>query len=178
MSKRVNLLPREGFEYTTFGKIVVWSLSAGRVIVILTELIVILAFLSRFWLDRQLTDLNEANAGKKRQIEAAAKFEADFRKAQDQLTLYKKLTSSQLGGAQIVQEITSSLPSGVTLSSISLAEKDIVLAGNALSEEGLAGFLQALGTSKKLKDTKLETVSLSTEGQQSLVFTIKGSLKI
>lgn len=174
--KKVNLLLRESFEYTTLGKVLAWSLSAGRVIVILTELVVIIAFLSRFWLDRTLTDLNEQNASKKKQIEAASKFESDFRQTQQQLAAYQKLISVPAEAAERVAEVTSFLPSGVTLASISMSEDKITLTGNALSEQGLAGFLQALQISKKLKDSKLTSLSLTQEGQQSLVFTVNTTL--
>lgn len=175
-TKRVNLAIREGFEYSTLGKILAWSLSTGRVIVILTELVVILAFLSRFWLDRQLTDLNEQNTSKKRQIEAAAKFEGEFRQAQKRLAAYQKFISSGPGAADIVREAASLLPAGVTLTRIFLAEQDLTFSGDALSEEGLAGFIHALSSSGHLKDIKLTSVSLATEGGQRLVFSVVGSL--
>jgi hypothetical protein len=58
--KEINLLPKEEFEKKPLGKFLVWALSIGRYIVIFTELIVILAFLSRFKLDRDLADLNQS----------------------------------------------------------------------------------------------------------------------
>ena len=53
----IELLPKEEWEKTSFGKFIKWTLNVGRYIVIATELIVILAFVSRFKLDRDLTDL-------------------------------------------------------------------------------------------------------------------------
>ena len=58
-SSRINLLPQEEFAASTLGRILAWILSTFRILVIMTELIVILAFLSRFWLDARTTDLNE-----------------------------------------------------------------------------------------------------------------------
>jgi hypothetical protein len=58
--QEINLLPREEFEKKPIGKFLTWALSIGRYIIIFTELIVILAFLSRFKLDRDLSDLNQS----------------------------------------------------------------------------------------------------------------------
>ncbi|MBI2268002.1 MAG: PilN domain-containing protein [Candidatus Blackburnbacteria bacterium] len=175
--RKVNLLIQEGFEHTLLGKILNWSLSVGRVIVILTELVVIVAFLSRFWLDRTLTDLNEANGGKKKQIEASQKFENEFKNAQEKLSFYKKTISSQPRLASLVTEGASLLPPGVVLTTISLKDQDVVFSGEALSEEGLAGFVKSLKASTNLKDVTLSSISLETEGQQTLKFTTKASLK-
>lgn len=174
-AKKVNLLVREGFEYTTLGRVLTWALSAGRVIVILTELVVIAAFLSRFWLDRVLTDLNEANNNKRKQIEASGRFENDFRALQDRLVNYKKLAQKTEDSAKISQ-IASLLPADVSLKRISISKKDLQVTGFSLSEGGLAGLIKGLADSKKYENVQLDGLSLSTEGQQGFVFTIKGTV--
>ena len=55
----IEFIPQEDWEKTSFGKFLKWLLNVGRWIVIVTELIVIIAFVSRFKLDRDLTNLNE-----------------------------------------------------------------------------------------------------------------------
>ena len=56
----VNLLEKDDFSESPIGRIVTWAITYGRYIMILTEIVVLLAFISRFSLDRKLTDLNEA----------------------------------------------------------------------------------------------------------------------
>lgn len=175
--KRINLLVKEGFEHTTVGKVLSWSLSTGRVIVILTELLVILAFLSRFWLDRTLTDLNDENAIKRKQIEASSKFETDFRIKQKQLATYKRILSEQIDAAGFVSEAASLLPEGVSLTNIAVGDAgEVSLSGLALSEEGLAGFILGLQGSKKVSDVALSGLNLKTEGGQGLSFKIEAGL--
>ena len=100
-TKTINLLIQEGFEHTQLGKILNWLLTAGRTIVVVTELVVITAFLSRFWLDKTLTDLNEQNALKKAQVEASLPFEKDFRAIQSRLSEYKKIETSKTDAIKI-----------------------------------------------------------------------------
>lgn len=176
--KRVNLLALEDFEHTTLGRILNWSLSAGRVIVIVTELIVILAFLSRFWLDRQLTDLNEQNNFKKNQIETQASLEQDFRKAQKSLSAYKKLSATQLLVADKIKRISAALPADVSLEKVSFVgvDNELQVSGLALSESGLAGLVKALEDSGQFGEVKLAEVTFGLETQQVLKFLVKTSL--
>ena len=55
----INLLPQEEFEGSVIGRILKWGLSTFRIIVIIVEMVVMAAFLSRFWLDAKNSDLNE-----------------------------------------------------------------------------------------------------------------------
>ncbi len=81
----IELLPQENWEKGTFGRLLKWALTVGRYIVIITELIVILAFLSRFKFDRDLTDLNEKVKQQQAIVQSSAQFEQKFRFLQKQL---------------------------------------------------------------------------------------------
>ena len=49
-SPRVNLLPSDRFEFSKAGKFLDWALTTGRYLVVLTELIVTMAFYPDFGL--------------------------------------------------------------------------------------------------------------------------------
>ena len=80
--EEINLLPQKGFASTTAGRILAWILSTFRIIVIVTEIIVMVAFLSRFWLDAQNTDLDEEITQKQALIAASLGFEKRFKQTQ------------------------------------------------------------------------------------------------
>lgn len=172
--REINLLKYKHFEDTLAGKVLAWVLSAGRVIVIITEIIVIAAFLSRFWLDRNLADLNEQNAALKAQVEAFSSFEKEFRSAQERLSLYKNLSAAQAKYSQIIKEVTSLLPTDVLLTNISITGDAVNITGKAISENGLAGFINAAGRAKTVKDIKLADLSLETKEQQLINFSLVG----
>ncbi|MDO8503691.1 MAG: PilN domain-containing protein [bacterium] len=174
--KKINLAILEGFENTTLGRIVKWALSAGRTVVVLTELLVILAFLSRFWLDRQIVDLNEQNAAREAQVKAQSSFEAQFRQSQNQISEFEKLIKSKQGVAETVQDVAKLLPSDVSLVTISFTEGKFQLHGVALSEGGLAGFVKALEGSGKYAGATIKDIALGTGGA-TLNFLIEGSFK-
>ncbi len=176
--KKVNLLIREGFEHSALGKTLSWVLSIGRTIVIFTELVVIIAFLSRFWLDRMHTDLIGQNNTKKTQIQASGQFEKDFRSAQLRLAAYQALESSRLSPAKLIKDVSPLLPIDVTLTEFSINKGKLDVRGTALSEAGLAGFIKALENSGKYKDIKLGDISLQTGGQKVIAFLINGEANL
>jgi hypothetical protein len=90
-AKHINLLPQDDFQTTGIGRVLKWALSTFRVMVIVTELVVMSAFLSRFWLDSKNSDLNEAMGIKKAQVMAYKEVEKEFRSYQTKLSIASSL---------------------------------------------------------------------------------------
>lgn len=172
----INLLVQEGFESTTIGKILNWALATGRIIVVVVELVVIVAFLSRFWLDRRITDLTEVITQQSAEIGAAANFEQDFKTVKEKIKTFGELSTESQKKAALVDNITASLPADVFLRSISFAEGSVSMRGSALTESGLAGFLLNLESITKLEEVGLAQVSFGVESQQAISFTVNGKI--
>jgi Tfp pilus assembly protein PilN len=170
---RINLLFREGFEHTPSGQILTWAISAGRAIVILTEVVVIVAFLSRFWLDRTLTNLNEGNDKKMAQVELSKSFENDFRDAQTRLASYKAISSNNFKVSNVVEEVGQYLPEDVVLTSIGVNADNVELKGRAFTDGGLARLLKSVIDSKKYENVGLIDITV-TSGEASFGFVLRG----
>lgn len=164
--KEINLLPREEFEKKPFGHFLIWALTVGRYVVIFTELIVIIAFLSRFKLDRDLSDLYESIREKQAIIEASSSFEQDFRFLQKRLLTIKTFQEEKVSTVPILAEISSLTPFDVILSSLSFDEEGIRITASALSEEGLGSFISNLSLSPKFKEINLSSISKKAEGPE------------
>jgi len=175
--KKINLLIQEGFENTQIGKVLNWLLGAGRVIVILTELVVIIAFLSRFWLDRQLTDLIEENKTKKTQLESSVNFETDYKNLQARLLAVKELDRLKLVSSEYIKEATRLLPAEVLLSNISYNQDKVTLVGTSLNEAGLAGLLKSLEESAKFTGVSLTNISLDKSTPGAINFSLGAEIE-
>lgn len=156
--RQISLLPQEGFESTTLGRVLTWSLNTGRFIVIITELVVILAFLSRFWLDRTLTDLNEQIGQKVNLIKATKTFEEQYRLVQQRLLSIKEISQKPDFG-HLTKTILAQVPTEVKLDKISVAIEEIQITGLSLSETGIEIFINQLDKQKlgQVKITQLTT---------------------
>lgn len=175
--KEVNLLPQEEFEKKPVGKFLLWALNIGRWIVIATELIVIIAFLSRFKLDRDLADLYEEIRAKQAIITSLNKFEGEFRFTQDRLSWINQLQKDQPTISIILSAISQSVPTDVVLDKLALEKDDVALSGLALSENGLKTFLNALAHSPVLGDINLSNVSKKQEEEGGIQFSLTGKVK-
>lgn len=167
-SKKISLLPQEGFENTSLGRILAWALSAGRVIVIITELIVIIAFLSRFWFDRTLTDLNEEIKQKSTLINAQKSLETEFRNVQSRIVQAKDVEKENQK-IKLIQDIMAKVPAEARLDKISAEKDGITITGISLSEAAIEGFIVSL---EQLKLGKVTLAQLATNPQGGLKYGI------
>jgi len=175
--REIELLPQEEWEKTSFGKLLKWTLTVGRYIVIVTELIVILAFLSRFKLDRDLTDLYEDIEQKQARIEASSDFENEFRFLQKRLVMVEGVEKKQLSTAGVIDELTPLIPLDISLTKLTVSGQEVSLTAIALSEQGLASFINSLKKSDKFENLALSQVTSGTEKGVGIQFELKSEFK-
>lgn len=157
----INLLPKTEFEISFWGRFLKWALTAGRYIIILTEMIVIMAFLSRFKLDKDLLDLSDSISGKKNILEATYQIEVNFRSVQSRINLAKSILDISPNSTDLLGKLTTTVPSGLSLDSISLSMSDhtVALSASAISEQQLEQYLSALSADKTWKSVDVQDVS-------------------
>lgn len=170
-AKQINLLPQEEFESSTLGRILKWVMTTFRYIVILTEMIVMGAFLSRFWLDAQNADLSDSMKAKSAQIDSQASFEQNFRKLQSQLAIFKSLDSGDKT-TSIFTKIAQKVPSEVLLQNVSIQDEKIQVKAIASNEVGVAQFVSNLKADKFFKKTTLGQTSSQETNQFLTVFSV------
>ena len=88
-TSQINLIPAEGLKATTGGRILSWVLSTFRVFVIITELFVIAAFVSRFFLDAKNTDLTDEIRESQAVILSYQDLEKNFKDIHKRIDVYK-----------------------------------------------------------------------------------------
>jgi Tfp pilus assembly protein PilN len=171
-SKSINLLPQEEFEVSIVGRILKWAMTTFRFIVIITEMIVMGAFLSRFWLDAQNSDLNDSLKIKSAQISSQSSFENEFRDLQDRISVFKELTKGT-GASVVLDKVVSKIPDGVSLQSISNQEGSVQVKGVSASELGIAQFVSNLKNEKSFKNISLGQISSSESNSAFTIFSIR-----
>lgn len=169
----IEFLPQEDWEKGTGGRLLKWALTVGRHIVIFTELIVILAFLSRFKFDRDLTDINEEVKQKQAIVTNSAKFEQEFRLLQSRLTRIEQQRKIQPETDLIIDTVASLLPIDVYLSDLTVANKQITLNAIALSETSLAKFTNNLKASGKFSRPSISQIYFGSDIDIGIKFQIK-----
>jgi Tfp pilus assembly protein PilN len=169
-NKLINLLPQEEFESSTLGRVLHWAMGTFRIIVILTEMVVMAAFLSRFWLDAQNSELSDSIKIATSQIQVQSKFEQRFRELQAKLAIVKNVTSGTKD-YDLIRLIAAKVPADITTTSILLENSSIQIIGTGKSESAIAQFVSNLKSEQIIKSADLESLS-SGEDKNSINFQI------
>lgn len=140
----INLLPKDSFEFSAAGKALKWATTVGRVLVVLTEFVVLLAFASRFYFDKKLDDLGEVLSQKEEQIWAYEEVEYEMRKILTKQLQVETLGKEGLGFSSKIDSLMTVLPIGVVLERLSLGNNGLEVAGNAESEYGFARLISGV----------------------------------
>lgn len=165
----VNLLSADAFSESIFGKVLMWALSIGRYIVVFTELIVILSFLSRFKLDRDLTDLNSQINQQLLVIDSYGDLEHRFKDLQLKLSFMRE----RLAGVDVettFESVILNLPPDVKLKNITTNRERVTLSATSLSSQGFYQFVNNLKANKAFSDLKVSNVSQDEEVVGGIVF--------
>lgn len=145
----INLLGQEDLKHTPQGRIIGWALTGGRYIMIGTEIVVLLAFISRFSLDRRLTDLKEEIAQKQAILEANVSLEKDIRLLQDDLVKIKQTTVNQTVPLETLTLLQTLLPADVYVETLEIATDRLSAAAVAGTTYGFSQFLTNLQAAKQ-----------------------------
>lgn len=173
-NQTINLLTQDEFSNSGLGKVLLWALSIGRYIVVFTELIVILSFLSRFKLDRDLTDLNEEIGRQKAIILSYGDLEDQFRQTQAQLSLVRAARDQNYPD-NLLEIIKTSLPPDIKIQNLTLNPTSLSFSATALSPQSFSAFIKRLHQEPTLTDINLSSLT-SKEGNAVIEFTVAANI--
>ncbi|KKU88775.1 hypothetical protein A3A64_01775 [Candidatus Gottesmanbacteria bacterium RIFCSPLOWO2_01_FULL_48_11] len=155
----VNLLGKDTFSSSPYGRLVTWAITYGRYIMIGTEIVVLLAFISRFSLDRKLTDLKEEISQKQAIIQVNLPFETEIKNLQQQLTHVKTLLKDQAKPLDTFNRLQSYLPPDVHFESYEFSGYKLSVAAVAGTTAGFGQFLASLQADKDITAIDVGDVS-------------------
>lgn len=121
-NKEISLLPNDANNNSLSARLLRWVTTVGRVVIIITEFIVIGAFLSRFWLDRKNSDLSEILRQQKAILTSTKDFETDYNSLQKRLLYIKNFYQNEPKYVTILNSLISSLPNGIYFESFNLVK--------------------------------------------------------
>lgn len=154
----INLVPQDEFDRSIVGKSLKWALTTGKSIVILTEFVVILAFLSRFKLDRDLNDLNEVIIQKQALVDSYNEVEQQMLDLQTRMTLVGEIKNTSVNVADSMNQLAQITPLDTSFDTVELNQKGWALKGVSGTEAGFATLLAGLKSSDKFDNVKVGNV--------------------
>ncbi|MFH1186871.1 MAG: hypothetical protein V1697_01710 [Candidatus Levyibacteriota bacterium] len=162
----VNLVkPRHADFFSNF---INWALTIGRLVVIITELIALSAFLYRFSLDRQLIDLHSKIKQEQAIVSYLKDGEETYRNLQERLTVVATFSKLSEERVKLFNDILVFTPQGLSFSEFTLNNDRLRMATDVESVGSLSSFIESLK-----KYPKIESVSIDKIENRPALNTIK-----
>lgn len=174
--RSINLLPRDAFESSTLGVVLEWSLVFGKWAVILTQLVVMGAFLYRFTLDRSLTDLRKAIAKDVAVVKSYEQVERDYVLAQKQVEQASKALSTQELILKTLSDIGKITQSEIWYDRITISPTTLSLVAYAASLPGFGQFLTTVQSDPLYSGIRIGKIESSTNLGAQMQFDISMTL--
>jgi Tfp pilus assembly protein PilN len=118
--KEVSLLP-DSENVNSFGsRFIRWITTAGRFVIVFTELIVISAFISRFWLDRKNADLSDVIRQQKAILASTQDFEKEYTLLEQRLKFVKDFYANRPSFTPQLNSLIESTPPDIVFQALSV----------------------------------------------------------
>lgn len=159
--KEPSLLPEQNDPNSLSSRALNWVITIGRCVIIVTELIVIGAFFSRFSLDRKNSDLSETIRQQEAILTSTQNFEKEYKSLQQKLKTIKETYASEPQYSQKITSLINSTPPELTYDQITIRKNSdsqitAVMELTALQEESIIDFITNL-----LLNSDIETANIN-----------------
>ena len=141
-----------------FDKFMNWALTVGRLIVILTEIVAVLAFVYRFSLDERLIDLHSAIKQKQTLVSLLKADEDKYRNLQDRIALASTLSEKNAKTNKIVLNIIELIPGGVKINNLIFNKDRITISADTSSVSSLTDFINFLKDYPSIKSVSIDNI--------------------
>lgn len=156
----VNLLKKEGKSF--FDKFIQWALTVGRILVMLTEIVALSAFLYRFSLDRKLIDLHDQIKLKDAYVKVLKSNEDKYRNLQERLAIATKLSKTSVDTTNLITDLIAFTPSDIIFNSLKISEDSVSIDANVQSVTSLTDFINKLKEYKAIRTVSLDRIENKT----------------
>ena len=174
---KINLLPKDPFFESIVGRSLKWALSAGRYIVIFTELVVILSFVARFTLDRQVTDLNSDIQQKESIISSYGDLEDNFRSAQTKIQTITEL-DQDTNIVDVFPHISEVTPEGINYDELVIQPTGISAGGSTISQTALNLLITNLQLSPHFFNVSIDRIETQDDQSPGFAFRLRADTKV
>jgi len=169
VKREISLLPEENNPRSLPNRIVTWLTTVGRFVIVFVELIVVLAFLSRFFLDRKNADLSETIRQQKAILMSTKEFEDEYNQLQQRLKYIKDFYENEPQYLTKITSLVQSTPPDIVYDKFNITrEKDslqVVASLNAIAyeETSIVDFITNLILNPDIASVNIKSIEKKTK---------------
>jgi len=164
IKKELSLLPDAENPYSFSARFLRWATTVGRWVIVLTEFVVIIAFISRFWLDRKNSDLSEVIRQRQAILASTQDFEQEYKSFQKRLVYLRDFYQNQPDYDQKIDILVKSTPNDLSYKDISIKpdskSKNIAISASlvAFNEKSIVDFIKNLKLNSKIDSVNINNI--------------------
>jgi len=155
----INLLKSE--ERSLFERVLSWTLTVGRILVIITEAIALGAFLYRFGLDMKLVDLKDDIKPLQAYVDSKKEQEENFRDIQERLSLVKKHDMAAAQMNSLFQNVITAAKGKIRFNAVDVTTENIRIDAVTLSPGLMSSFIATLRGMPEVASISVDKVESS-----------------
>lgn len=156
----INLLPQKGESFVT--QFLNWTLSIGRLLIIIVEMLALGTFLYRFDLDMKIVDLHDQIEAQSFIVANFEKSEENFRDIQDRLSLINRYDTIGSTTTSIFSDITSLGQGRITFRNLTVETEAAKIEAQAASTATLSQFVNDLKKHPSITGVSVDKVENSS----------------
>jgi len=135
-----------------------WALTIGRLIVIITEVVAVIAFVYRFSLDEKLVDLHSVIKQKQNIISVLKQDENKYRNLQDRIAIAATFSEKATHSNQTIADIVSLIPDQVRINNLIFKKDQVNIDVDVISVSALADFIDPLKSYRDIKSISIDNI--------------------
>lgn len=170
--KEISLLPDSENSNTFSARAIRWVTTVARYVIIFTELIVISAFISRFWLDRKNSDLSEVIRQQKAILESTKDFEVEYSLLQQRLKFIKE-SNTGISYSDKLITLANSTPNEIIFDKVTLGHYDKGLTANmsvfSYTEDSIVTFATNLILNPQISSVNISKIEKKQKENRYLI---------
>jgi len=152
----INLVKNK--QIPTYDKFIDWTLTVGRLIVIITEIVAVIAFIYRFSLDEKIVNLHSAIKQQQNIISVLKNDESKYRNLQDRIALASTFSTKAISSDRNTTDIINLIPNQVKIVSFILNKNQIKLKVDITSISSLESLVNSLKNYSGIKSINVDNV--------------------
>lgn len=141
---------------------IAWSLTIGRGVIIITELVALGAFIYRFGLDRQLVDLHDKINQEKTIVNFLKKNEDTYRNLQNRLSLANTTIQKENHAIKLYDDISSLFTSDILVKTFVITQDTIRIEATIQSITPLSKLIDNLKAYPGISGVSLDKIETKT----------------
>lgn len=157
-------------------KFLSWALSAGRVVIIITEIIALSAFLYRFFLDRQLIDLHAEIKQQEAILNFSKASEDKYRNLQDRLSIAARFSKLGEDEVKVLRDILALAPNGSTFDNVTTSDTNVKINMSFNQISQLGDFVNSLKSYPNIASVSVDKIE-NIPSTSLITVSITGTLK-